>query len=74
MVSNYSKKKEEEKMVKNLTNSEDIKDFFEYTEECMVRMKKLKMPGMDELESLLVNLPFDEIELRGIFYYKRITK
>jgi hypothetical protein len=65
MVSNYSKKKEEEKILKNLTNSEDIKDFYEYTEECMYRIGKLKMPSLEELEPYFVNLPFSKEEIKG---------
>ena len=51
---------EETKLVQNLTNQEDIKDFYEYTEECLKRIIKLKTPSLEEIQDLLFNLPFEE--------------
>lgn len=51
---------EETKIVQNLTNQEDIKDFYEYTEECLKRIIKLEIPNMDEIKELLFDLPFEE--------------
>lgn len=43
--------------MKKLTNIEEVKDFYEYTEECMKRIVKLKIPSMEEIEHLRLNLP-----------------
>ncbi len=51
---------EETKLVQNLTNQEDIKDFYEYTEECLKRIINLKIPSLDEIKDLLFDLPFEE--------------
>ena len=51
---------EETKIVQNLTNQEDIKDFYEYTEECLKRIIKLEIPSLEEIQELLFNLPFEE--------------
>ncbi len=51
---------EETKIVENLTNTEEIKDFYEYTEECLKRIIKLKTPNLEEIQDLLFNLPFEE--------------
>lgn len=51
---------EETKIVQNLTNQEDIKDFYEYTEECLKRIIKLKIPTLEEIQDLLFSLPFEE--------------
>jgi hypothetical protein len=56
--------------MKNLTNTEDIKDFYEYTEECMKRIIKLNIPSDEEIEHLCFNLPAElEEELR----YKKLA-
>jgi hypothetical protein len=52
-----SKETENCQEMKNLTNMEDIKDFYEYTEECMKRIIKLQVPDMKEIEHLRFNLP-----------------
>jgi hypothetical protein len=49
--------KEDQDKVKNLTNIQEIKDFYEYTEECMKRIVKLNVPSLDEIEHLRFNLP-----------------
>lgn len=51
---------EEEQRVKNLTNTEDIKDFYEYSEECIKRIVNLDIPGFDKIENLQIDLPFEE--------------
>jgi len=45
--------------VQKLTNTEEIKDFYEYTEECLRRIIKLKVPSNDEIKDLLFDLPFE---------------
>ena len=45
--------------VQKLTNTEEIKDFNEYTEECLKRIIKLKVPSNDEIKDLLFDLPFE---------------
>jgi hypothetical protein len=51
---------EEEKIVQNLTNSEEIKDFYEYTEECLKRIATMKVPDIETIEHLRLDLPFVE--------------
>jgi hypothetical protein len=51
---------EEEKIVQNLTNSEEIKDFYEYTEECLKRIALMKVPEIETIEHLRMFLPFEE--------------
>lgn len=46
--------------MQNLTNSEDIKDFYEYTEDCLKRIIKLKIPSIDDINDLLIKLPFEK--------------
>lgn len=43
--------------IQNLTNIEEIKDFYDYTENCLLLVSKLVMPDSRELEELKVNLP-----------------
>lgn len=52
---------EETKIVQNLTNTEEIKDFYEYTEECLKRIIKLKVPSIEEISDKLFVLPFENI-------------
>ena len=60
LESNSNEKNIEEKnQVEKLTNTEDIKDFYEYTEECLKRIIKLKVPSMNEIKDLLFDLPFE---------------
>jgi hypothetical protein len=48
----------DEKMdIKNLTNIEEIKDYYEYTENCLQLISKLKMPSIEEIEHLRLDLP-----------------
>ena len=51
---------EESNVVQKLTNTEEIKDFYEYTEECLRRIIKLKIPSLEEIKDLLFDLPFEE--------------
>jgi hypothetical protein len=50
---------EEEKIVQNLTNTEEIKDFYEYTEDCLKRIAMMKIPIDQEIEHLKLTLPID---------------
>jgi Dullard-like phosphatase family protein len=62
-AANQKKEKEEEErcvMMKSLTNTEEIKDFYENTEECLKRIAKLKVVPEKEIEHLKVRLPFDK--------------
>jgi len=52
---------EEKNQVQKLTNTEEIKDFYEYTEECLQKIIKLKIPSDEEIKDLKINLPFEEI-------------
>lgn len=46
--------------VQKLTNTEEIKDFYEYTEECLKRIIKLKIPSREEIKEYLIDLPFEQ--------------
>lgn len=61
-VSSFEKKTIEENgtQVQKLTNTEEIKDFYEYTEECLKRIIKLKIPTKDEISDLIFDLPFEK--------------
>ena len=63
-AANQKKEKEEEEqrcvMLKSLTNTEEIKDFYENTEECLKRIAKLKVVPENEIEHLKVHLPFEK--------------
>ena len=49
------------KTISDLTNTEDIKDFYAYTKECLRRFNKIIQPTKDELEKLYINsFPFDD--------------
>jgi Dullard-like phosphatase family protein len=41
--------------VSTLTNTEDIKDFYEYTEECLKRITKIQVPDITQIQC--INLP-----------------
>jgi hypothetical protein len=49
----------EEQKIKNLTNTEEVKDFYEYTEDCMKRIVTMKVPADIEIEHLKLNLPLE---------------
>ena len=49
----------EKTQVQKLTNTEEIEDFYEYTEECLRRIIKLKVPPLAEIKDLLFDLPFE---------------
>lgn len=48
---------EDQERMKKLTNTEEVKDFYIYTEECMKRIVKLKVPTIEEIEHLCFDLP-----------------
>jgi hypothetical protein len=43
-----------------LTNTEDIKDFYEYIEECMKRIAVMNIPDHKSIQHLKIDLPFEE--------------
>jgi len=49
--------KKEDYEIKTLTNIEEIKDFYEYTENCLKLISTLKVPPMEEIEHLRIDLP-----------------
>ena len=56
------------KNVSELTNTEDIKDFYAYTKECLRRFSKIIPPTNEELEKIYIeSFPFDE-ELKSNLY------
>ncbi len=50
-------KKEEKIDVQTLTNTEDIEDFYDYTENCLIMIKKMKIPELKDIEHLCLDLP-----------------
>jgi hypothetical protein len=71
LVSNIGKKEENKKIqnndVKSYTNSEHIKDFYEYTSECLKRISFLKQPNQDEIRNNQIKLNISKTELGGKF-------
>ena len=52
--------------ISELTNTEDIKDFYAYTKECLKRFSKITPPTNEELEKIYIeSFPFDN-ELKRI--------
>lgn len=51
---------EENNEVSKLTNTEEIKNFYEYTEECLKKILKLKIPTKEEISDLIFDLPFEK--------------
>lgn len=45
--------------IKGLTNIEEIKDFYDYTENCLKLISTLKKPSEKEIESLIIDLPIE---------------
>lgn len=43
--------------IQNLTNIEEIKDFYDYTENCLLLISKLSVPDPKEIEPLKIDLP-----------------
>jgi hypothetical protein len=41
---------------------QEIKDFYEYTEECMKRIIRMEVPNLKEIEHLLIKLPNNLME------------
>ena len=47
--------------ISDLTNTEDIKDFYAYTKECLKRFSKITPPTSEELEKIYIeSFPFDD--------------
>jgi tRNA C32,U32 (ribose-2'-O)-methylase TrmJ len=69
LVSNIGKKEENTKIqnndVKSYTNSEQIKDFYEYTSECLKRISFLRQPTQDEIRNNQIQLNISKTELGG---------
>jgi hypothetical protein len=64
---NITSNPEEQENIISLTNTEEIKDFYEYTEECMKRIACLKVPTMEEISYLQIDLPFEkELETKKL--------
>ena len=43
--------------IQNLTNPEEIEDFYDYTENCLLLISKMKMPPTEEIEHLRLDMP-----------------
>jgi len=68
--SNFSPKtatKISENEIQDLTNVQDITDFYEYTEDCLESITKLTIPPIEDFGHLVLDLPFEE-ELKCINY------
>jgi hypothetical protein len=50
-------KKEEKIDIQTLTNTEEIEDFYDYTENCLHTIGKMKIPEVKEIEHLQIELP-----------------
>lgn len=50
-------KKEDRIELQNLTNIEEIKDFYDYTENCLVMISKMKIPSIKDIDHLRLELP-----------------
>jgi hypothetical protein len=57
---------EEEQIVKNLTNSEEIKDFYEYTEECLKRIATMNVPDYPSIEHLAFTLQISDLKTKKL--------
>lgn len=57
---NSSQKQETCLTIHSMTNTEDIKDFYEYTEACMKRIVRLTVVDVKEIEHMMIDLPFEE--------------
>lgn len=56
-VSSSTNESTEKIDIQNLTNIEEIKDFYDYTENCLLLISKLSIPDSKEIEPLKVDLP-----------------
>ena len=56
----------DDREIQDLTNVQDITDFYEYTEECLDSITKLVIPSTKEISHLVFDLPFEE-ELKSKF-------
>lgn len=43
--------------IQNLTNIEEIKDFYDYTENCLHLISQLTIPSVEEIKDLQLDLP-----------------
>jgi hypothetical protein len=57
---------EEQQIVKNLTNSEEIKDFYEYTEECLKRIATMVAPEYKKIDHLALDLPIEDLKTKKL--------
>lgn len=57
LITTQKKEKDNSSDIKSLTNIEEIRDFYEYTENCMRLIIKLKKPKDSEIEHLKIDLP-----------------
>ena len=57
---NSSQKQDTCLTIHSMTNTEDIKDFYEYTEDCMKRIVRLTVVDVKEIEHMMIDLPFEE--------------
>ena len=57
ITAQIAKKTDSENFMKNLTNIEEIKDFYEYTENCLKLMINCKKPDISEIRHQQKELP-----------------
>ena len=62
LISKIDKKVEKDlsNQLKNLTNTEEIKDFYEYTEICIKKLNLIKKPTEKEIEDLQKTIKFKD--------------
>lgn len=51
---------EEKEALTDLTSIEEINDFYEFTEECMKKIHKLKKPTQEEISEIAIEIPYEE--------------
>jgi hypothetical protein len=58
LVTQVPNAKDEDRIdLQNLTNIEEIQDFYDFTENCLIMISKLTVPPLKEIESLQLDLP-----------------
>lgn len=62
LISSFSQKsdKTDEEKMKDLTNTEEIKDFYDFTQECLVKMKKILKPKLEQIKDKKFSLNLTE--------------
>lgn len=64
LISNFKKKSSENEKIQNevkqMSNIEEIKDFYEYTEECLRKIGKIGQPSQSQIEMLQNDVTFSE--------------